>query len=111
MPTYMFQGRYTAESVASMVKTPQDRAAVVRSVTESLGGKMIGFWLAFGEYDYVGICELPDSQAAAAFALATCAGGSIHSTKTVELVPWPDAMKAMKTATSVKYQPAHQPGK
>jgi uncharacterized protein with GYD domain len=107
----MFQGCYTSAAIAAMVKSPEDRTEVVRSVAEGLGGKLIGMWMAFGEYDYVGICELPDSQAAAAFAMATSAGGSLENTKTVELLTFPDAMKAMKRASGVKYRPPGKTGK
>jgi uncharacterized protein with GYD domain len=36
----------------------KDRSVVVRGLIESLGGKFEGFWLAFGEYDFVGIAQL-----------------------------------------------------
>jgi uncharacterized protein with GYD domain len=109
VPTYMFQGCYTAAAMAAMVKKPDDRAAVVRGLTESFGGKLEGFWLSFGEYDYIGIVQLPDSQAAAAFALATGASGNLHNFKTVELLPWSEAMKAMTKAGGVKYRPPTTP--
>jgi uncharacterized protein with GYD domain len=91
-----------------MVNKPEDRTEVVKAVTESLGGKLTGFWMSFGEFDYVGICELPDSKAAATFALATAAGGALQDTKTTELISWQDAQTCMKNASSAKYRP---PGK
>lgn len=111
MPTYMFQGCYTSAAVAAMVQKPQDRTAVVRGLAESLGGKMEGFWLAFGEHDFVGILQLPDSQAAAAFAMAAAAGGGVHNLKTVELLTWAQGVKAFKQAGGAKYQPPAKPAK
>jgi uncharacterized protein with GYD domain len=108
MPIYMFQGRYTSAAIAAMTNKPEDRTDAVKSVTERLGGKLLGFWMSFGEYDYVGICELPDSMAAATFALATSAGGALQDTKTTELIDWADAMKCMKNVGNAKY---HPPGK
>lgn len=100
----MFQGCYTSAAIAAMVKAPEDRTAVVSRLVESLGGKMEGFWLSFGEHDFVGIAQLPDSQAAAAFALAAGAGGGVHNFKTVELLTWADGVKAFKKAGGLKYR-------
>ncbi len=108
MPIYMFQGRYTSTAIAAMTSTPEDRTDAVKSVTERLGGKLLGFWMSFGEYDYVGICQLPDSMAAATFALATAAGGALQDTETTELIDWADAVKCMNNARDAKYRP---PGK
>jgi len=105
MPTYMFQGCYTPAAIAAMVQKPEDRTEAVRSVIESLGGKMQGFWLSFGPHDFVGIAQLPDSQAAAAFALATTAGGALHNFQTIELLSWSEGLKAFQKAATLKYRP------
>ena len=111
MPTYMFQGCYTSAAIAAMVQKPEDRSVVVRGLIEGLGGKLEGFWLAFGEHDFVGIAQLPDSQAAAAFALAAAAGGGVHNFKTVELLTWAEGMTAFKKAGVLKYRPPTKPAK
>ena len=49
---------------------PQDRSAAVRPAIEKLGGRIERFWLCFGEYDVVGIVEMPNNVSAAAFAIA-----------------------------------------
>jgi uncharacterized protein with GYD domain len=108
MPTYLFQGCYTTASIAAMVKKPEDRTVAVRKLTESLGGTLEGFWMAFGEYDYIGIAQLPDAKAAAAFAMAVGATGAVHHAKTVQLLDWKDGIEALKQAAGTKYQP---PGK
>ena len=105
----MFQGCYTSAAIASMVKKPQDRTAAVRELTKSLGGKLEGFWLAFGEMDFIVIAELPDSQSAAAFALAAESRGSISELKTTELLSWADGLKAFKKAGAATYQPPIMP--
>jgi uncharacterized protein with GYD domain len=105
MPTYMFQGCYTSAAIAAMVKKPEDRTAAVRELTHSLGGKLEGFWLSFGDMDFVGITQLPDAQAAAAFALAVEARGSISELKTTELLTWAEGLKAFKKAGAATYRP------
>jgi len=111
MATFMFQGCYTPAAVAAMVKTPEDRSAAVRELMESVGGKVEGFWLSFGEFDFVGIGQLPDAQSAAAFAMAATAAGAVHHFRTVELLPWSEGVKAFKKAAAAKYRPPTTPAK
>jgi uncharacterized protein with GYD domain len=40
---------------AAMIKRPQDRVEAVRTVVEKLGGKIGSFWMAFGDYELIGI--------------------------------------------------------
>ncbi len=106
MPSYLFQVSYTAEALATMIKRPQDRAEAVRKPIEKLGGKVVGFWLSFGDYDVVGIFEMPDNVSAAAFALAIAAGGACKSVKTTPLLSVEDGLAAMKKAAGSGYKPA-----
>ena len=76
MPSYLVQVAYTPDAWAAMVKQPQNRLEAVRPVVEKLGGKWEHAWLAFGEYDIVGVVELPENTDAAAFSMAVAAGGA-----------------------------------
>ena len=52
MPIYMHQFTYTPESWAAQIKNPQNRMETVGpALCKAAGGKMIGAWLCFGEYD------------------------------------------------------------
>ena len=81
MTSYLLQVAYTPEAWAAMVKNPQDRSQAVQGAVEALGGNMERFWMAFGDYDIVGIVQMPDTVSAAAFSMAVAAGGGF----TVEL--------------------------
>lgn len=105
MSTYLVQGCYTSAAIAAMVKKPEDRSVAVRTLVESLGGKLEGFWLASGEHDFVGIVQFPDLATAAAFSLAAAAGGGVHNFKTVPLLTWAEGMEAFKKAGGAKYLP------
>ena len=105
MAHYMVQAAYTAEAIAAMVKSPEDRAAAIRPVVEKLGGKLESVWFCFGEYDIVGISQLPDNVSAAAFAFAVSQGGKIRALKTTPLMSTADAVKAMKKAGGAGYRP------
>jgi uncharacterized protein with GYD domain len=105
MADYMIQLNYTAEAVAALVAHPQNRLEVVQKSIESLGGKVQGFWMSFGEYDVVGIMEMPNNVSAAAFSMAIAAGGACHNIKTTPLLKLEDALKAMKKAGGTGYKP------
>lgn len=106
MPSYLVQVSYSAEAISAMVKKPQNRAEAVKKPIEKLGGSILGFWLAFGEYDAVAIADMPDNVSAAAFALAAAAGGACKSFKTTPLLSTEEALAAMKKASESGYKPA-----
>ncbi len=109
MPLYMYQAAYTPESWAAQIKNPQNRVeGVGRQVCESVGGKLIGGWLCFGDYDLVIIADVPDNQSMAAIALAVGAGGAIKTSKTTVLLSGADGVEALEKANTVStaYSPA-----
>jgi uncharacterized protein with GYD domain len=106
MAHYLLQVAYTSEAWAAMVKKPQNRAEAVRAAIEKLGGQEKGFWFAFGDYDIVGIIEMPDSVSTAAFAVAISAGGACKGVKTTPLLTIEEGMEAMKKAATCGYKPA-----
>jgi len=105
MPSYLLQVSYTPEALAAMIKHPQNRAEAVRKPIEKLGGREVGFWFAFGEYDVVSILEMPDDTHAAAFALAAAAGGACKAVKTTPLLSVDEELAALKLAGKSGYKP------
>jgi uncharacterized protein with GYD domain len=80
MSLYMCQFAYTPESWATQVKNPQNRIETVGpAVCEAAGGKFVGGWLCFGEYDALFIADMPSMESMAAIALAVTAGGAIKA--------------------------------
>ncbi|HEX6395729.1 MAG TPA: GYD domain-containing protein [Acidimicrobiales bacterium] len=104
MPSYLVQVAYTSESWSAMVKEPQNRLEKVRPVVEKLGGKFDHAWLAFGEYDLIGIVHLPENVDAAAFAIAVAAGGGCKAFKTTPLLGLDEGIEAMRRAQGAGYQ-------
>ena len=105
MPHYLVQTAYTPEACAAMVKSPQDRLEAVRPVVERLGGKLLSMYMAFGEYDVVGIAEMPDNVSAAAFSMAVAAGGSVRTVKTTPLMTIQEGNEAFRKAGQAGYRP------
>ena len=44
---------------------------------KSVGGKLLGFWYAFGQHDGYNLWEAPDNMSMAAVALAIGGGGAL----------------------------------
>ena len=104
MALYLVQGAYTAEALATMAKNPQDRSAPVRELVQKLGGRLVGFYFCFGEYDVVALSELPDDSAATALALAAVSPGHLKAYKTTKLFTVEETMEAMRKAGSLAFQ-------
>ena len=105
MASYLLEVSYTSAAMAALVANPQDRTQVVSKAVKKLGGKVIGLWFAFGESDVIGIVDMPDNTAMAAFALALGAGGACSKVKTTALLSVSEAMAAMQNASTTGYKP------
>jgi uncharacterized protein with GYD domain len=109
MSLYMYQVAYTGESLAAQLKNPQNRAeAVGRAACEAVGGKLVGGWYCFGEYDLMIIADVPNNESMAAIALAIAAGGAVKAAKTTVLMSGAEAVAGMQKAGVVSkvYKPA-----
>ena len=103
MPKYLFQGKFTAEGAKGFVREGGvGRRAAIAKMFEGLGGKLEGFYFAFGEVDVLGIAELPSNEAATAASLAINQSGAASMKVTVLITP-EEADKASKIA--VEYRP------
>jgi hypothetical protein len=51
MPLYLSKFSYTPETWTRLMANPEDRREAARSYIESVGGKLHGFWYAFGSHD------------------------------------------------------------
>jgi uncharacterized protein with GYD domain len=107
MSYYMYQGAYTPESWAAQLKNPQNRLeTVARAACEAVGGKYVGGWYCFGDYDFVMIADVPNNESMSAIALAVAAGGAMKSGKTTVLMTGPEGVNAMKKTAAIGYKPA-----
>jgi len=104
MPNYLLQVAYTSEALAALIAKPHDRTEIIGKVVEKLGGKQGKLYLSFGDYDIVGIYEMPDNVSAAAFAFAIASGGACKSVKTTPLLTSEEGVAAMKKAGSSGYK-------
>jgi len=105
MLTFLVQVSYTSSAWSALVRDPQNRLDIMRPIIENLGGKIENAFLAFGDFDVIGIIQLPDNASAAALSMAMMAGGGITKVKTVALMTWNEGVEAMKQAKKAAYKP------
>jgi uncharacterized protein with GYD domain len=105
MALYLSKFSYTPETWARLIKNPEDRRAAAKEYIEGVGGKLHGFWYAFGERDGYMLCEAPDNASMAATAVAIGAGGALSAMETTVLLTVEETLAALKKASSIKYRP------
>ena len=104
MPLYLTRFSYTPATWAKLIKNPEDRRAAARQYIESVGGKLHGFWYAFGDHYGYNLWEAPDNVSMAAIAIAIGAGGALSSIHTTVLMTVEDTVAALQKASSVAYR-------
>ena len=108
MPLYLSRFSYAPETWARLVRNPEDRRKAAQSYIESVGGKLHGFWYAFGSHDGFNLWEAPDNVSMAAVALAIAGGGALRSFETTVLMTVDETMEAMGKAAQIGYRPPGQ---
>ncbi len=105
MARFLFQLAYTPEPWAAQLRNPRNHVEVVSPDLARLGGRVECAYFAFGDYDLVGVLELPDNVSASAFAMAVMAGGAVRAYKTTPLLTIEEGLEAMRKGAETGYQP------
>ncbi|MGD0006471.1 MAG: GYD domain-containing protein [Anaerolineaceae bacterium] len=79
MSTFISLMKLTDQGAKSIKDAPARVAAAVKGL-EAMGGKILGFYMTMGEFDYISIAEAPSDEVAAAFLLSLGALGNVHTT-------------------------------
>jgi uncharacterized protein with GYD domain len=104
MPKYLWKASYTTKGVRGVANEGgSGRRDAVQKATESVGGKLEGFYFAFGEADAYVIAELPDNETAAAVALAV--NGSEGAVVQTVVLMTPEELDAA-SKKNVDFRPA-----
>jgi uncharacterized protein with GYD domain len=98
MPIYISRGRFTSEALKGMLAKPENRQEAVAKLFQSVGGKLIGWYLTFGRHDWLAIGEFPNEKAAASAILAAAAGGSLSDIETTVAMTAEDAAATFGSA-------------
>ncbi len=76
MPGYITLMKFTQQG-ASRMNDLQQRIADTKATAEKMGGRTIGVWLTFGEYDLVAVGDWPDDITLAAYIGTMTRGGGV----------------------------------
>ena len=79
MVTYIVLMKLTDQGIKDIKSAPQRLEANAKAI-DALGGKLTGFYLTTGEYDYVAIAEMPSDEVGMTFLLGLGAAGNVKST-------------------------------
>ena len=104
MPLYLTKFSYTPETWARLIGSPEDRRKAAQSYIESVGGKLHGFWYAFGTHDGYNLWEAPDNVSMAAVAVAISGGGALSSFETTVLLTVDETIAALRKAGQIGYR-------
>ncbi len=101
MPRYAFIGGLAPETWARFIQNPEDRRAPLQKAAAAVGGKLVDFYLSFGEDDFLLILEFPDDNAAAAFAIGRASVTLPRNQRTVKLISPDDIQQIAQKARTV----------
>ena len=101
MPIYITQGRYTRDAIKGMIIRPEDRADAISRLLSKAGGRLVGYYLTFGEYDFLSIAEIPNDMQAAAALLAAASGGGVTDLRTTVAMTSVEAKGAFAAASDL----------
>jgi uncharacterized protein with GYD domain len=101
MPIYITQGRYTRDAIKGMIVRPEDRADAVSRVLSKIGGRLLGYYLTFGEYDFLTIAEAPSDVQMAAVLLAAGSSGGVTGLRTTVALTSIEAKGALAAASDL----------
>ncbi len=106
MTSYLVQFTYVSRSIKAMVDKPDvDHAGQATQMVASIGGKLLGYWYAFGEFDGVVLIETPDASTAASVAMAIGGTGEVSRLQTTVLLSMDEAQEAMRKAAAATHLP------
>jgi uncharacterized protein with GYD domain len=104
MPLYLSKFSYTPETWTRMIANPEDRRVAAQQYIESVGGKLHGFWYAFGSHDGYTLWEAPDNVSMAAVVLAITGGGALSTLETTVLMTVDETIDALRKVEQVQYR-------
>ncbi len=79
MPTYVSMMKLTEKGIKDIKSAPERVESAVKGL-EAMGGKLVGFYMVMGEYDYISISEGPSDEVALTFLLGLGAAGYVRTT-------------------------------
>ena len=108
MGIYITQGNYTEQAMKGMIDNPEDRASAVAGLMQSVGAKLLQYYVTTGEHDFMVISEGENLTDLVAGLMIAGSTGGVCNLKTVHALTTQDAKAAMEKANAARatFQPA-----
>ncbi len=105
MPEYLTRFKQTPETWARLIESPEDRRRAVGEAVEAAGGRLVGFWYAFGEYDGYALTEGLSNVDIASVLAGVVASGAFSAFETTVLITVDEMLDALGKAKGASYRP------
>jgi len=104
MATYLTAFKHAPDTWARLAANPVDRRESLGPVIEKMGGRLLGYWYAFGDVDGYALIEAPDDVSVASLMVKVSASGAL-SVSTTKLMTVEEALQAFRRAGDIDYRP------
>jgi uncharacterized protein with GYD domain len=108
MPKYLIEETLTPENYANMLRNPEDRTEVLKSLFKTVGCKLESGYASGIENKVYLIVESPDLNTVYTVGANFLAGGAASSIKYIPLITLTEVVDICRKAASISYRP---PGK
>ncbi len=98
---FITQGRYTREAIKGMIVKPEDRAEALSRHMAKAGGRVLSYYMTFGEYDFLSVLEAPGETQMAAALLAAASSGGVSDLRTTLAMTSIEAKGAFAAASDL----------
>jgi len=85
MPIFITQGRFSPDAIKGMLSKPENREEAVRELFSQSGGKLLAYYMTFGDYDFMIVSEGPYEGVATSAIVASAAGGVVDLKTTLAM--------------------------
>ena len=104
MAMYLAKFTHTPETWARLLANPEDRRQTLGPVLESAGGKLHGYWYAFGDTDGYILIEAPDDLVAAGTVIRAASTGAFAKLTTTKLLTIEETLDALRRGGGLDYR-------
>ena len=108
MAIFITQGNYSESAIKGMVDNPEDRMGAVTGLMESVGAKLVQYYVTTGEYDFLVVSEGDKLTDVVAGLLIAGSTGGVCNLKTVQALTTQEAKACMEKAKNARggFKPA-----
>ena len=105
MTRYLIEHSPVPQAAAAVIKNPQDRTEEIRTISDSVGGRLEHYYIAFEENTIYLLGEIPDQESLAALMTSIWGSGVSMSLKAKPIITATEAVDVFKKAGTVGYRP------